>query len=128
MTGYALDELILRKYGRTWDSSPVPRVSVSDFYNDVFDVFRKKAVSSNRLALEDAAVSNAELLRALKLAEGEYLLRSALLLFHQDPEQWCFGSFVKIGYFEDDADLRYQDEIMLNFFLDFSFSYGVESA
>jgi ATP-dependent DNA helicase RecG len=111
LTGYALDELILRKYGRTWDSSPVPRVNVSGFYNDAFDVFRRKAVSSNRLAPEDVTGNNAELLRALKLTEGEYLLRAALLLFHQDPEQWCFGSFVKIGYFENDTDLRYQDEI-----------------
>jgi len=33
------------------------------------------------------------------------------LLFHQDPERWCLGSYTKIGYFENDADLRYQDEI-----------------
>ncbi len=41
LTGFALDELILRKYGRTWDSTPVPHVKVSDFYHDAFDVFRK---------------------------------------------------------------------------------------
>ncbi|MDR1376306.1 MAG: hypothetical protein LBJ22_02250 [Synergistaceae bacterium] len=45
LTGYALDELILREYGRTWDSSPVPRVSVSDFYNDAFDIFRRNTLS-----------------------------------------------------------------------------------
>ena len=28
LTGFALDELILRKYGRTWDSAPVPRVNL----------------------------------------------------------------------------------------------------
>jgi ATP-dependent DNA helicase RecG len=33
------------------------------------------------------------------------------MLFNQDPERWCFGSQIKIGYFENDADLIYQDEI-----------------
>jgi len=111
LTGFALDELILRKYGRTWDSAPVPRVSVNEFYNDAFDIFRKKAVSSERLTPEDVAVSNEQILKALKLTENNYLLKAALMLFHQDPDQWCFGSFVKIGYFLNDADLLYQDEI-----------------
>jgi len=111
VTGFALDELILRKYGRTWDSAPVPRVKAGEFYNDAFDIFRKKAVSSERLTPEDVAVSNEQLLHALKLTDGDYLLKAALMLFHQDPEQWCFGSQVKIGYFENDADLLYQDEI-----------------
>jgi len=111
LTGFALDELILRKYGRTWDSSPVPHIKVNDFYHDAFDIFRKKAVSSKRLLAEDVEGSNKKLLEALKLTEGDYLLKAAVLLFHQDPEQWCIGSYVKIGYFENDADLRYQDEI-----------------
>jgi ATP-dependent DNA helicase RecG len=111
LTGLALDELILRKYGRTWDSAPVPRIKVSNFYNDAFDIFRKKAVTNKRLTAEDIEGSNKQLLKALKLTEGDYLLKAAVLLFHQDPEQWCLGSYVKIGYFENDADLRYQDEI-----------------
>jgi ATP-dependent DNA helicase RecG len=111
LTGFALDELILRKYGRTWDSAPVPRIKASDFYHDAFDIFRKKAVSSKRLMAEDVECNDGELLEALKLTEGDYLLKAAVLLFHQDPERWCLGSYVKIGYFESDADLRYQDEI-----------------
>ena len=111
LTGFALDELILRKYGRTWDSAPVPRIKVNSFYNDSFNIFRKKAVNSKRLTIEDVEGSNGEILEALRLTEGNYLLKAAVLLFHQDPERWCLGSYVKIGYFENDADLRYQDEI-----------------
>ena len=111
VTGFALDEMILRKYGRTWDSAPVPRVKPKDFYRDAFDVFRKKAVSSERLTSEDVAGSDGKLLQALKLVDGNYLLKAALLLFHQDPENWCLGSYVKIGYFKNDADILYQDEI-----------------
>jgi len=111
LTGFALDELILRKYGKTWDSVPVPYVGIADFYHDAFDVFRKKAVASKRLTQEDVAGSDADLLQALKLTEGDYLLKAALLLFHQDPDKWAFGSYIKIGFFANDADLLYQDEI-----------------
>ena len=111
LTGFALDELLLGKYGKTWDSVPVPRVRVEDCSRDAFDAFRKKAATSKRLLPEDVNVDDPELLEALKLTEGEYLLRAALLLFHHDPDKWCIGSYVKIGYFENDADLLYQDEI-----------------
>ena len=111
LTGYALDELLLGKYGKTWDFVPVPRVKSNDFINDAFMVFREKAISSKRLLPEDVEGSNEELLTALKLIEGDYILRAAALLFHQDPEKWFLGSYVKIGYFENDADILYQDEI-----------------
>lgn len=39
------------------------------------------------------------------------LKRAAILLFHHNPEKWIPGSYVKIGYFETDSELRYQDEI-----------------
>ena len=111
LTGYALEEFLLGKYGKTWDAVPVPRVKVEDFINDAFMVFRNKAISSRRLLPEDVEGSNAELLTTLKLTEGDFLLRAAALLFHQDPEKWFLGSYVKIGYFENDADILYQDEI-----------------
>ena len=111
LTGYALDEFLLGKYGKTWDAVPVPYVKVEDFYNDAFDIFRKKAISSGRLSAEDLGGGNVELLHALKLIEGSYLLKAAVLLFHHDPEKWCLGCYVKIGYFENAADLVYQDEI-----------------
>jgi len=111
LTGYALDELLLGKYGKTWDSVPVPHIKAGDFYHDAFDVFRKKAVSSGRLSQEDVDVSDTELLQSLKLTEGDYLLSAAVLLFHQAPEKWRLGCNVKIGYFENAADLTYQDEI-----------------
>ena len=36
---------------------------------------------------------------------------SLMLLFSKDPERWQLGAYVKIGYFENDADLLYQDEV-----------------
>lgn len=34
-----------------------------------------------------------------------------MLLFSKDSEKWQLGAFVKIGFFETDADLLYQDEV-----------------
>lgn len=39
------------------------------------------------------------------------LKRAALLLFHEDPERWVTGAFVKIGMFRTDADLLFHDEV-----------------
>ena len=47
----------------------------------------------------------------LHLKSGEYLTNAAMLLFSKDPEKYQVGAYVKIGYFESDSDLRYQDEI-----------------
>jgi len=111
LTGFPLDELLLGKYGKTWDSVPVPRIKASEFYHDTFDIFRKKAIASGRLAKEDVNMSDEELFKALKLTEGDYLLKAGVLLFHHEPENWCLGCYVKIGYFKTAADLIYQDEI-----------------
>ena len=51
------------------------------------------------------------LLDKLHLTNGEYLTNAAMLLFSKDPEKWQLGAYTKIGYFETDADLLYQDEI-----------------
>jgi ATP-dependent DNA helicase RecG len=38
------------------------------------------------------------------------------LLFHKDPEKYITGAYIKIGYFYDDDDLAFQDEIHGNLF------------
>lgn len=47
----------------------------------------------------------------LRLTNGDYLTNAAMLLFCKDPDKYQLGSYIKIGYFESDADLLYQDEI-----------------
>ena len=51
------------------------------------------------------------MLNSLNLIEHGRINRAGVLLFHHNPERWVFGSYIKIGYFETDADLRYQDEV-----------------
>gem|GEM_PF-3288110 len=43
--------------------------------------------------------------------EGKYLKRAAVLPFHEDPDRFITGAFVKIGFFVSESDLAYHDEI-----------------
>lgn len=118
LKGAALAKFLLQRQGKKWDSVPVPHVFASDLKNDTFDFFRKKATKSKRLEPEDLDGSNQELLDCLQLnLEDEKMLkRAAILLFHPKPEKYVTGAFIKIGYFENEADLMYQDEAHGNLF------------
>jgi len=111
LKGAALDRFLLRRYGRTWDGSPLPGVSVADLASSALSEFRKLAERSGRLDAEALQASDVVLLDKLKLTEGDYLKRAAALLFHPDPLRFFSGSFVKIGYFRTEADLVYHDEV-----------------
>jgi ATP-dependent DNA helicase RecG len=111
LTGRALDEFVLGKMGKTWDSVPLPGVEFDDLDPESFKAFRRKAISSGRLTESDLAMSDFELLDSLRLVEGDRLKAGAVLLFHNDPDRHIPGAYVKVGYFENEADLIYQDEI-----------------
>ncbi len=111
LSGVALDQFMLRKQGRTWDDVPVPHVRFEDFESDAFKIFRRKAIASGRMTANDLEITDEMLLKNLRLVDGDYLKRAALLLFHQDPGNWFIGAYVKVGFFENPADLLYQDEI-----------------
>ena len=38
-------------------------------------------------------------------------------MFHRNPEKWVTGAYIKIGYFGEGSDLRYQDEIHGSLFI-----------
>jgi len=111
LKGAALDRFILRKQGKTWDGVPVPYVGIDDLSVVAITNFRKLASSSGRLERKLLDEPDPILIEKLKLTEGEYLKRAAVLLFHEDPERYVTGAFVKIGFFRSESDLVYHDEI-----------------
>jgi ATP-dependent DNA helicase RecG len=111
LTGNALSAFLLRKLGRHWDSAPVPNVTDRQLSGAAFKLFKEHAKDSDRLPPKSLSSSHAELLSRLRLKEAGMLKRAALLLFHQDPERWITGAYVKIGMFRGGADLAYHDEI-----------------
>jgi len=110
LSGSSLTHFLLDKMGMTWDDMTVDDVKVSDLSNTAFEIFRKNALKSERMSEADLAVSNEELLDKLNLLKDGKLTRAAVLLFHPTPENWVFGSYVKVGFFEG-PEIRYQDEI-----------------
>jgi ATP-dependent DNA helicase RecG len=70
----------------------------------------------------------------LQLTENEYLKRAAILLFHPNPDNFVTGAYIKIGYFEADDDLKFQDEVHGNLFeqiektIDLLFSKYIKSS
>ena len=116
LKGAALDRFMMRKIGKTWDGVPVPYLKVEDLDNNTFNLFRRYAKLSGRMSEVDLTDDNQGLLDKLRLTDGHYLKRAAALLFHPDPERYVTGAYVKIGYFEKDANLIYQDEIHGNLF------------
>lgn len=58
LTGYSLDEFILRKQGITWDGVPMPGENIETLDSDAIKLFRKKALESNRLDEKALSVSD----------------------------------------------------------------------
>ncbi len=116
LKGSALDKFLLEKKGKKWDGVPVPKVSTTDLKNETFDFFRKKAIVSNRIDESVLQETNLQILENLRLIDKSYLKRASLLLFHHDPEKYFIGAFVKIGYFQTDTELVFQDEVKGNLF------------
>ncbi len=69
---------------------------------------RYRRPSYKEHALED---NDLDLVKQLKLVDDPYLKRSAILLFHPEPDRFFTGARVKIGYFESEAEVLYHDEV-----------------
>ena len=102
VSGLELDKMILSVQGRTWDSVPVPHISVDDLENDAIKLFKKKALDSGRLDEVALNVSNKTLIQNLHITEGKYLTRACMLVFHPDPEKWVTGAYpIQIRIYKD---------------------------
>lgn len=111
LNGPSLEAFLMRKHGATWDNMPLPVFKMSDVDDNAVKRFRELAAGKGRI---DSALLNEPkevLLEKLHLTKDGYLTNAAMLLFSKDPERYQLGAFIKIGYFENDADLLYQDEI-----------------
>lgn len=119
LQGFELQNFLLERAGKTWDSVPIPGVSVDDLDRNALNAFRTMAVANKRLSESEVNVPDNLLLKNLKLYDGDYLTRAAILLFHPDPEQFVTGAYIKIAFFapadtygmNSAADILYQDDI-----------------
>ncbi len=111
LTGPALEAFLMRKHGATWDHSPLPVFKAEEVDDRIVEHFRKLAAAKGRIDPVLLNESKEVLMEKLRLTNGDYLTNAAMLLFCKDPDRYQLGSYIKIGYFESDADLLYQDEV-----------------
>ncbi len=116
LTGAALNEFLLERIGKKWDSVLVPTVQVEDLKNDTFTFFKEKGIKSNRIDEDSRNDTPVQVLENLKFVDKTILNRAAVMLFHPDPEKFVSGAYIKIGFFRTDSDLLFQDEIHGNLF------------
>ncbi len=83
---------------------------MDDIYDELVKRFKTLAAKKGRIDQSVLDEDKADLME-LRLTNAGYYTNAAMLLFCKDPDRWQLGAYTKIGFFENDADLRYQDEI-----------------
>ena len=111
LVGAELDSFILRKRGATWDNLPLPSFQYSDIDESAVRHFAIWAEKKGRLDSSILSEPMEVLMKRLHLVSNGFLTNAGMLMFAKDPEEWQQGAYIKLGFFETDADLRYQDEI-----------------
>lgn len=111
LSGPELESFILRKRGASWDTMPLPGFTIDDIDDGLVEKFKALAAKKGRIDRSVLDETKADLMEKLRLTNAGYYTNAAMLLFSKDPDKWQLGAFTKIGFFETDADLRYQDEI-----------------
>ena len=101
----------LRKDSNPPDPYNLPTFTIDDVDDGVVKRFKQWAVNKGRINKSVLSEDKFVMLEKLHLVKDGYLTNAAMLLFSNDPEKWQLGAYVKIGFFETDSDLVYQDEI-----------------
>lgn len=111
LTGPELESFILRRHGVSWDHMSFPTFTMESIDMETVERFKQLAAKKGRIPKDVLDEPVDILMDKLHLTNSGYLTNAAMLLFSKDPERWQLGAYTKIGYFETDADLLYQDEI-----------------
>ncbi len=111
LTGAGLNEFLLKKSGRTWDASIEERATLDDIDQASIQRFLKDAEQTGRLP-DAHDLEPVDLLKKLRLAQGNQLTCAAMVLFGKDPAQFYPGISVRIGRFgSSDTDLQFQEVV-----------------
>lgn len=111
LEGDALVSFIIRKSRNSWDGFAEPNVSIDELDEESFRMLLYDGIRNKRLTEYDRNLTRRELLEKMSLIKNGKLTRAAVLLFHPHPEYFFGGAHVKLGYFDENNHLRYQDEL-----------------
>ena len=111
LEGNELINFILRKGNGAWDAVTEPNVKIEDLDEESFRILLEDGIRNKRLTEYDRTLSRRDLLEKMSLMKDGKLTRAAILLFHPHPEYFFSGAHIKLGYFNEKNQLRYQDEL-----------------
>ena len=111
LKGNALTRFIFDRTGLSWESVPVGDVNPDDLWRESFSIFRSKALESGRMTEAELSRPDWDLLDKLGLMSKDQLNRAGVLLFSHFPEKWVARCYTRIGYFPDEANVAFQDEV-----------------
>ena len=113
LKGAALQQILLRKMGHSWDDIENERATLDDIDRQAIDFFLRKAVDAGRMPVDSLNETTEKVLSNLNLIGGEGKLRNAaLLLFGKNPAKFFTSVQFRIGRFgRDEADLMFQDVV-----------------
>jgi ATP-dependent DNA helicase RecG len=107
----ALDKFLLNKQGKKWDGVPLPNIALDDFSQNSIELFKQKTQNKMRIEKDLLDEDTKSLLNKLHLIDGQYFKRTSILLFGKDTQKFISGSYIKIGFFNDDEELLYHNII-----------------
>ncbi len=108
LVGNSLNEFLLKRSGLTWDEVTEPGATFDDIDEKAFRSYLIMAKEKDRLP-DVEGLTMEDIFNKLRLTKNGELTRAAIILFGKDPRRFSTNTFVKIGYFKGDADLRFQD-------------------
>ena len=111
--GTSLQQFLLNKIGREWDSFVCEGASLDDIDDSAIEYFKRNAVSSGRMPYSALTDNTETILHNLHLLTKDgKLTNAAILLFGKNPQNHFITAYFRIGRFGiDDTDLIHQDEI-----------------
>jgi ATP-dependent DNA helicase RecG len=116
LTGFALQDFLLKKMERTWDSQIVEHSSFDDIDTETVDYFLLNGIRTGRITKSAQNDTLKKIFRNLQLVdENDHLTIAALLLFGKHPQNYCLNARFRIGRFgATPSDLLSQDIIDCN--------------
>lgn len=106
LRGNALEMLMLRKHGISWDEETIPDVSVDDLDEHAFEYFRRKAVLTHREQPSFLQETRLAILHNLSLIRAGLLTRAAILLFHPRPQRYIVGYRILLTYLQNTVPIH----------------------
>lgn len=107
-----IDQLnVINDINDEWDSKLLSCIKQNDLEYRILESFLILVKNARRLELKKGSFNQKNALRALGLMFADDVSRAAYLLFNKSPDNYYPGTFIKIGYFANDSELLFQDEI-----------------